>query len=310
MKHPDIYVSLKELMLLQHQASGFSFLPRQPVHSVLSGRHASRLRGRGLDFDEMRHYRIGDDIRNLDWKVTNRTGKPHVRVFREERDRPVFLLVDQRINMFFGSQIRMKSVVAAQLAALAAWRVLSAGDRVGAVIFTDNNIIEAKPRRSRKTTMQILHHIVSCNHALSADYAGKQNDAQLNRALKQTERISGHDGLIVIISDMSGWDQETVKRIKRLARHNDVVASLVFDPLEQSLPDHSQLVLSDGHLQLQVDTGKTGLGKDYSEHFDNRVDSLQQTLHRHGVPVIPLHTCAPVQEQIKQVIGKKRNATP
>ena len=103
--HDDcIYASLKALVALQHQASGFSFLPKQPVHSILSGRHTSRLRGRGLNFEELRHYRSGDDIRTMDWKVTNRTGKPHVRVYTEEKERPVLLVVDQRISMFFGSQ--------------------------------------------------------------------------------------------------------------------------------------------------------------------------------------------------------------
>jgi len=308
MTNQDIHVSLKELALLQHQASGFSFLPRQPVHSVLSGRHTSRLRGRGLDFDELRHYRAGDDIRSLDWKVTNRTGKPHVRVFTEERERPVLLLVDQRISMFFGSRIKMKSVVAAELAALAAWRVLSVGDRVGAIVFNDTDMIEVKPQRSRKAVMQVLHHIVKCNHALSADYADRQNDSRLNMVLRQAERISGHDYLIVIISDMSGWNRETVKHIKRLARHNDVMASLVFDPLEQTLPASSQLILSDGDMQLQIDTGKAGLGKNYTEHFESRVEALQQELGKHGVPVIPLNTCEPVQEQLKQAMGERLGA--
>ena len=146
-KNAGIYTSLQELVALQYKASGFSFLPKQPVHSILSGRHNSRLRGRGLNFEELRHYRAGDDIRTMDWKVTNRTGKPHVRVYSEERERPVLLLVDQRINMFFGSQLKMKSVIAAELAALSAWRVLSVGDRIGALVFNDTEIIETRPHR-------------------------------------------------------------------------------------------------------------------------------------------------------------------
>jgi uncharacterized protein (DUF58 family) len=183
-KDPNIYADLKQLVTLQHQASGFSFLPRQPVHSVLSGRHASRLRGRGLNFEELRHYRAGDDIRTMDWKVTNRTKKPHVRVYSEERERPVMLLIDQRINMFFGSQLKMKSVIAAELAAIAAWRVLSVGDRVGALVFDDNNIVETRPQRSRKTVMQILSNTIKANHALGADHATRQNNSQLNLVLK------------------------------------------------------------------------------------------------------------------------------
>ena len=304
-KNAGIYTSLKELVALQYKASGFSFLPKQPVHSILSGRHNSRLRGRGLNFEELRHYRAGDDIRTMDWKVTNRTGKPHVRVYSEERERPVLLLVDQRINMFFGSQLKMKSVIAAELAALSAWRVLSVGDRVGALVFNDTEIIETRPHRSRKTVMQILQNVMTLNHALKAEYAAGQNNQQLNLVLREAERLSGHDYLIVIISDMSGWNDETVKRIKRLARHNDVMASLVFDTLEKNLPDSSRLVLSDGDKQIQVDSGKAGLNQLYTEHFESSVEYLQNELKKHGIPVIPMNTRDDVLSQVRDAIGER-----
>lgn len=305
MNDNTIYANLKELITLQYQASGFSFLPKQPIHSVLSGRHSSRLRGRGLNFEELRHYRTGDDIRTMDWKVTNRTGKPHVRVYTEERERPVLLVIDQRISMFFGSKLKMKSVIAAEVAALAAWRVVSVGDRVGALVFNDTNIIETRPQRSRKTVLQILHNVLKFNHALNANTSEEQNDNQLNQALKESERLSGHDYLIVIISDMSGWNIETVKRLKRLSRHNDVIVSLVFDSLEKSLPEKGQLVLSDGKMQIQVDTGKAGLHHQYTDHFENAVTHLQQELNKHGIPVIPINTTDTVQSQLRKAIGER-----
>src|SRR5262245_27716143 len=138
-------VSLEELLRLKHRATGFSFLPRQPVHSLLAGRHASRLRGRGLNFEELRHYYEGDDTRSIDWLATARLRNPQVRVYTEERDRPVLLVVDQRSSMFFGSRRAMKSVVAAEAAALAAWRVTSLGDRVGAVVFGDADEVANAP---------------------------------------------------------------------------------------------------------------------------------------------------------------------
>ncbi len=145
-----VHVTLDELLRLRHRAKGFSFLPKQPVHSLLAGRHASRLRGRGLEFEELRHYYEGDDVRAIDWPATARLGSPHVRVFTEERDRPVLLLVDQRLGMFFGSRRAMKSVVAAEAAALAAWRVTSLGDRVGAIVFSEDGIDEIRPRRAQR----------------------------------------------------------------------------------------------------------------------------------------------------------------
>ena len=310
MEDTNIYANLKTLVAMQSQASGFSFLPKQPVHSVLSGRHSSRLRGRGLNFEELRHYRAGDDIRTMDWKVTNRTGKPHVRVYTEERERPVLLIVDQRINMFFGSQIKMKSVVAAELTALAAWRVLSVGDRVGALVFNDTQILETRPHRSRNTVMQILHNVLTMNHQLGAEYSDSQNNAQLNQVLKQVERLSGHDYLIVLISDLSGWDEQTVKRIKRLGRHNDVMAALVFDPLERTLPDESQLVLSDGELQIQIDATNSGLAEQFTQRFESSVEHLRSELRKHGIPLIPMHTIEPVLDQIKAAIGERSSAHP
>src|SRR5215471_16922821 len=145
-RQSGVYADLDELVALQHRAHGFSFLPRQPLPSLLAGRHASRLRGRGLNFEEIRRYQMGDDIRQIDWKVTARTRKTHTRVFTEERERSTLLLVDQRLNMFFGSTKNMKSVTAAETAALAAWRVLSQQDRVGALVFNDSRVTEVRPQ--------------------------------------------------------------------------------------------------------------------------------------------------------------------
>jgi uncharacterized protein (DUF58 family) len=125
---PGVYADLSELVRLKFRSRRFSFLPRPSAHSILAGRHASRLRGRGLNFEEIRRYLPGDDIRNMDWRVTARMRKPHVRVYTEERDRPVLLIIDQRQSMFFGSRQAMKSVVAAEGAALAARRWLTPCD--------------------------------------------------------------------------------------------------------------------------------------------------------------------------------------
>src|SRR5215813_2149112 len=131
------YTDLETLIALEYKARGFSLLPSQPVHSLLAGRRGSRMRGRGLNFEELRNYVFGDDIRLIDWHVTARMQKPFVRVYTEERDRATLLVVDQRMNMFFGSRVSMKSVIAAEAGALAAWRVFQQGDRVGAFIFND-----------------------------------------------------------------------------------------------------------------------------------------------------------------------------
>ena len=133
-----------------------AFYPGLRSQSILAGRHRSKLRGRGLDFDEVRKYVSGDDIRNIDWKVTARVGETHTKVFTEERERPVLLIIDQSPSMFFGSKRFLKSVIAAHTAALCAWRVLEVGDRIGGAVFNDEKMDIVRPRRDRGNVQQLL----------------------------------------------------------------------------------------------------------------------------------------------------------
>jgi uncharacterized protein DUF4381/uncharacterized protein DUF58 len=251
---PGVHVALDDLVRLQYRARGFSFLPRQPVHSLLAGRRASRLRGRGLDFEEIRAYQPGDDIRTMDWHVTARTRKPHVRVYTEERDRPALLGVDQRRSMFFGSRRAMKSVVAAEAAALAAWRVLHAGDRVGALVFDDEEVTELAAHRSGAQVMRILETVTEKNRALRVDSQRRANPDMLDRVLDRAVRAAAHDWLVCLIGDLAGAGPATVELVTRPSAHNDVLMIFVHDPLEAALPDAGRLVMGEGDLQLEVDT--------------------------------------------------------
>lgn len=299
-----IHADLGALVKLQYQADGFSFLPRQPMLSVLAGRHGSKVRGRGLNFEELRRYQAGDDIRHLDWKVTKRTKVPHVRVYTEERERNVLLIIDQRTSMFFGSQIRMKSVTALEAAALTAWKTLSVGDRIGAIVFNDEHMIDIKPQRHRHTVMQIFQHAVHMNHSLHAG-SHRQNGAQLNQALLRASHQCRHDYLVVLVSDVNGWDEESLKRVKLITQHNDLIVGFIFDPLEKSLPQHQHLVVSDGAIQIAIDARAPKLQTQYTDTFTNQVDLLQRELSKHGVPVIPIDTIAPVVQQIRRALGHK-----
>src|SRR5271163_1217726 len=187
------YAELDSLIALQFRSRGFSLHHRQPVHSLLFGRRNSRVRGRGLDFEELRAYVPGDDVRSIDWQVTARMPKPYVRVYTEERDRPTMLIVDQRINMFFGSRRSMKSVVAAEIAALAAWRVFHQGDRVGAFVFNDDATEEVRMRRSRATVLRILDRISHQNHLLRGDSRSQPRTERLNEVLESVARVCRHD---------------------------------------------------------------------------------------------------------------------
>jgi uncharacterized protein (DUF58 family) len=297
-----VYADLTELLKMEFKARGFSFLPRQPVHSILAGRHASRLRGRGLNFEEIRRYLPGDDIRNMDWRVTARTRSPHVRVYTEERDRPCLLVVDQRLGMFFGTRRCMKSVAAAEAAALAAWRVFHAGDRVGAIVFNDTEVTEIAPHRSRQRVMQILQAIITKNHELRSSPDRTGNPGMLNTALTRAVRLAKHDCLVCIIAGGGGADEETVRLSTQIAAHNDVIVAFVYDPMEVDLPSGSRLIFSDGELQMEVDGRDTRLREGFNREFQERLEWMRHITRQRRTPLIPLSTERDVAEQIRDLL--------
>jgi uncharacterized protein (DUF58 family) len=298
-----VYASLHRLLALQHKASGFSFLPRQPLHSLLAGRHASKVRGRGLNFEELRSYYPGDDVRTIDWKVTARTRKPHIRVFTEERERPALLVVDQRIDMFFGTKRYMKSVTAAEAAALGAWRILQQGDRVGALVFNDTDIVEVRPHRSRRNVMRVLQTVVDMNRALRVDHDVPASPAMLNRVLENTSRLAGHDYLIVVISDFEGADDETRNLMLRLSQHNDLMGVVVHDPSATDLPPTEDLVITDGELQIELNMGQQKVRHKVAEISKSRISRVLAWQQEIQVPMLPITTEGGVAEQVRHLLG-------
>lgn len=299
------HVTLDELLKLNHRARGFSFLPRQPVHSLLTGRHASRLRGRGLDFDELRHYYEGDDTRTIDWAATARLGTPYVRVYREERDRPVMLLVDQRVSMFFGSRRATKSVVAAEVAALAAFRVASLGDRVGGIVFSEQGISEVEPQARQGGVRRLLGELVRHNRALRADLPYSPDPSLYDEALRRVARFARHDCLVIMISDGFGKTAETVRRATDLSAHNDLIAAFVYDPLEAGLPDIGRVVLAEGEQQVEVDLSGSDLRRRFAAGFTQGRAAVERLSLTRAIPVLPICTDRDVAQQLRALIGQR-----
>ena len=304
--NPDarIHVSLAHLRSLQGAAKGLSFLPRQPSASVLNGRHASRLRGRGLNFEEMRDYLPGDDIRSIDWKATARTGSPHVRVFTEERDRPALLVVDQRMSMFFGSQLNMKSVTAAEAAAIATFRILDAGDRVGGIVFSDDNHIEFVPKRSRRTAFALLESIAEMNSSLHADKQIQSSPAGLNDVLGSVARIAHHDHLVLVFSDFDGIDATTRRRLSSIATHNDVLLFLVYDPLSEHIEAGDRAIIGDGRMQSELDLGSASIRESVNRFTRERLQKIRDWQKEINLSVLPLSTGEETLPQIRRLMGQ------
>lgn len=299
-----VYVSLAQLMALEFKARDLSFLARQPQGSILAGNHASRLRGRGLNFDELRRYQPGDDLRHLDWRASLRTGKPVVRTFTEERDRPALIVVDQRMSMFFGSQRSFKSAVAAELAALAAWMVFHAGDRVGGLVFNDQRIDSIAPLRSRKRVEALLSRVVQQNRALNAGNPDAEDEDQLDKALQRCLGVAGHDHLICIVSDFAGAGERTLQLMRQLSAHNDVIALQVYDPLALKLPNNGRLLVTQGELQVELAIEKRNVHQPLGDFLSGRLKDVASLLRRSQVPLMMISTAEDAHGQLRAELGK------
>lgn len=298
-----VKVSLHHLRSLEGRARKLTLLPSQPVTSVLNGRHASRLRGRGLNFEELRGYLPGDDPRTIDWKVTARTGEAHVRVYSEERDRPALLVVDQRMSMFFGTRLNMKSVTAAEAAALISFRILDQGDRVGAVIFGDGYVSEFRPKRGRTAVNRFLTALDRANQMLHAEAPRVEQPLFLNQPLTSVARLARRDHLVIVISDFDGLDDKTGKLVGTIARHNDVILCPVTDPISEDVPRNMKLVVSDGELQVELDTGTTETYRKLSEFASGRIAEILRWQQTYGTPVLPLSAGSDTIDQLRRLMG-------
>ncbi|EJO29811.1 DUF58 domain-containing protein [Achromobacter marplatensis] len=309
--HP-VHPPLSELIALEAAVSGLSFLATQPLSSVLAGPHGSRLRGRGLDFAELRRYVAGDDLRRLDLRASLRYGKPFVRSYTEERDRPAMIVVDQRMSMYFGSVRAFKCAVAARLAAIAAWIAYRGGDRVGGLVFDDAGVRAFKPLRSRDRVRALLAEVARANANLSAAQPDLPASQGLNRALRGALLNAPHDCLVCVISDFAGADEETLRTLRLLAAHNDVLAMLVFDPMAQQLPRSGRLVVTQGELQLEVAVGRQREREPLARFFSDRLRQVAELLRRSRVPLLSIDTEQEELPQLRRELGKQvtASATP
>lgn len=303
-----IHCEYSQLVKLQSQARAFSLLPNLKSGTALSGRHSSIFRGRGLNFEELRHYQLGDDIRNLDWKVTMRTGKPHVRSYTEEKDRNFIICVDQRSSMYFSSVETMKSVVAAELAALTAWRILQDSDRVGFVISSSEKMHWLTPKRSQGDLLHRLQLLSSINQSLDVE-SKDVDDVGFSQFVTLLGRLKLKEATIIILSDWHGVTSDEITHLKHLQKHNDVLGVLISDPFESNFPSQSSSwVVGDGAFQINLNDAKKFdlANKGLSVHQDLKKEQLIQLMAAKGLPLIEADTSGHHIEQLKRAIGGRR----
>ena len=278
-----VSVSLKTLIDLAKPASGLN-LHRLKIRAQQSGGYLSAFKGRGMEFDETRLYQQGDDIKSIDWRVTARTGKTHTKLFREEREKPVFISVDNRPSMQFATRGVFKSVQAKKLAALLAWVANQQGDRIGGQVFSQSSCKELKPQNGKHSVLHFLNALaVADNAAVDANFTFVQ-------ALSRLSQHARPGSLVYIISDFRGINEQTENYLLKLSEHCDVVLIFVYDPLEKGLPTQGRYRFTDEQRDVVIDSSDKQRLTNYQLRFEERLQKLKRIALRRGIALMQCST--------------------
>lgn len=302
--HPDAsWPTLEELLALRADAQALPALSQLAARSGFSGSRASVQRGRGLLFEELRHYQPGDDTRRLDWQATRRTGQPMVQVFTEERERPVQLLLDLQARMQFGSRCQLKSALAIRLAALLLWQSQTQGDRLGALICRAGQREQIRPRRSEQACLHLLQQLCLTPSAQRPSHTDASD--QLPQGLLELGRLARHSSDLWLISDLDGLCALADGPLLSLARHNQLNLVLISDPLEQQLPDAGRWPFSEGQQYLLLDSSDPDLRQRYAADYQHQLHSLQRRLAPLPLTLLMLTTATPLLHQLAPLAGRR-----
>ena len=270
-------VSVAELVALRKTVGKLKRRAGRRVAAPVSGSSTSAALGRGLDFSEVREYHGGDDVRLIDWKVTARTGRAHTKLFTEERERPFFIAIDLRPPMYFGTRVAFKSVVAARLCAIVAWAAAAQRDRVGGLVFNNNQLLEIKPQAGSRGVTRLLHQMVKLHNGSRRE---KYKTEPLSDALTRLDHSAHTGSSICLVSDFSHFDAGP--HAANLLRHNHTAAVQLFDPLEAELPPPAEYAITDGKRKGRLKTTSSRIRQQYRDDFSFRTAQLENVFSGPG----------------------------
>jgi uncharacterized protein (DUF58 family) len=276
------------------------------VRSLQTGAYVSHFRGRGMEFDESRPYQPGDDPRSIDWRVTARSTTAYTKLFREERERPVLVMVDLRSNMHFATRGCFKSVSASRAAALLSWAAHHRCDRLGGLIFGDTVHRELKPRLGRQAALRFLHELAEHPDWNSREHrANGERATPLTTAMASLRRVARPGSLVVILSDFFGMTRAAQSYLSSVARHNEVLAVSLSDPLERELPPPGRYRVITDSEELAIDTHTKAARRDYHSAFAERMQELEHFCQRYGVHLMPLSTDDDPVSALQTALGRR-----
>jgi len=296
--------SLAQMIKLRYGARELTGFPKIQARQMLAGGHKSRFRGRGMDFDQVRIYQPGDDVRSIDWRVTARTQVPHTKIFSEERERPILVISDLRGPMFFGSQ-RLKSVVACEISAALAWAGLAANDRAGGLVFGPQQQVDIKSRRSHHAVLQFIHAL----HEYSSQLLEPQPDHfSLRDILEESRRFILPGSTVFIVSDFHDLDSGCERHLFELARHGNLNFCHVYDNIETELPPPSLYAVTDGQQRTMLDSSNKQLRQQFVDVFNERSQHLRKLSEQLSAGLLPFNSADNVMSVLARAYGKRRNA--
>lgn len=313
------HVDLQGLIHLRFHSSQIALGSQRKAFSALAGQYMSPFKGRGLNFDEIRPYQPGDDIRNIDWNVTARTDRVHTKVFKEERERPVFIVVDLSHSMYFGTRHCLKSVTAAKATALFAWAGADNHNRIGGVVFNDSDHREMRPMDGHQGVLRYLKMLTDFHNAplenkvsetdsFNNEAPGVSNNHNINFNREflfvRLQKLIHPGSIVLFASDFMNTTETALKHIRHIARHNDLLMAHIYDPIEAELPPAGRYAISDGEHYQQINTGDPSLRQAFHQSFSHKEQEIEQFCIHNQSNLIKLATYDKVPECFIAALGR------
>jgi uncharacterized protein (DUF58 family) len=266
------------------------------VTDVFAGQYHSVFKGRGMEFDEVREYQFGDDVRTIDWNVTARTGTPHVKKFVEERELTVMIMVDASQSCRFASVNQLKSKLAAEIAAIIAFSAIRNNDKVGLIIFTDDIELFIPPRKGKSHVLRVIREVLY--------FIPKGKGTNLSKALEYLSRVTTRKAVTFVLSDFFESDTAAEPRFKKpmsmANRRHDIIAITLNDPLERSLPECGLIELLDAETGARIltDSGNPRIRESYRRQAVTRLEQRDRLFRSIGVDHIDIDTEIPYEKAL------------
>ncbi|EMP55828.1 hypothetical protein MSNKSG1_08153 [Marinobacter santoriniensis NKSG1] len=303
------HIDLPDLIRLQADARALKLPSARPSRARHSGLQRSPQKGRGMAFAEVRQYQPGDDIRSIDWRVTARRQSPHTKLYEEERERPVLLLCDLSASLFFASTGAYKQVRCAQVASILAWLALWAGDQVGGIVFNGEHMAVLRPARRKKSVLRLLDALAEQQHKPGEDIQAAIDPTAsrnaLDQALQEARRVAHTGSRIFVISDFLQLTDETASLLGALARHNQVSALRIVDPLEQTLPEQGRFAIAGPDGPVWFNAGNPRFQAAWREKVEAHETALSACFQKSGVLSATLMTGDDPATALKPLLGPR-----